>query len=122
MESEDNFFTESRKALEQYLQDRLLLLKLQGTDKLARLVAMLFTVLVMAILGALIIMFLSIMAGYYFADMTGSLYKGFGILAGFYVLLLIVLILLRRRYERKIINRVISIFFDNANDDKNEHD
>lgn len=118
----NSFFTESRKELEQYVQDRLLLIKLQGTDKLAKLVAVLFSIVLMAILGGLIIMFLSIMAGYYFADLTGSLYKGFGIVAGFYLLALLVLLLLRKRYEKKIINTVIGIVFDNPTDEKNAHD
>ncbi|WP_026767972.1 hypothetical protein [Asinibacterium sp. OR53] len=113
----NRFFTESRKELEQYLLDRLLLMKLQGTGRLARLVAVLFSVLVMAILAALIILFLSIMAGYYFADLTGSLYKGFGLVAGFYVLALVVLVIVRRKYEKKIINLIIAIVLDNPKDD-----
>jgi hypothetical protein len=113
----NRFFTESRKELEQYLLDRLLLMKLQGTGRLARLVAVLFSVLVMAILAALIILFLSIMAGYYFADLTGSLYKGFGLVAGFYVLALVLLVMVRRKYEKKIINLIIAIVLDNPKDD-----
>ncbi|MBN8720413.1 hypothetical protein SAMN05444410_106105 [Hydrobacter penzbergensis] len=113
----NRFFTESRKELEQYLLDRLLLMKLQGTGRLARLVAVLFSVLVMAILAALIILFLSIMAGYYFADLTGSLYKGFGLVAGFYVLVLVLLVMVRRKYEKKIINLIIAIVLDNPKDD-----
>jgi uncharacterized membrane protein YdjX (TVP38/TMEM64 family) len=71
----------------------------------------------MAILAALIILFLSIMASYYFADLTGSLYKGFGLVAGFYVLMLVVLVMVRRKYEKKIINLIIAIVLDNPKDD-----
>lgn len=118
----NRFFTESRKELEQYLLDRLLLMKLQGTGRLAKLVAVLFTILVMAILTVLVVLFLSIMAGYYFADLTGSLYKGFGLVAGFYVLVLVLLVLARRKYEKRIINMIISIVLDNPNEDRDARD
>ncbi len=112
METNNSFFTESRKELEQYLQDRLLLMKMQGTDKLSRVVAMLFSVIAIAMVSGLIIMFLSIMAGYFFAERTGSLFKGFAIVTGFYAVLLAVLVLGRKYYEKEIINRIIRIVFE----------
>jgi hypothetical protein len=116
-EIKEDFFTESKKELELYLQDRLLLLKMQTAEKTARVVALLFSVLIIALLSFFILLFLSIMAGYYFAGITGSLFTGFGIVAGFYVLILTVLILTRGRISKKIIDTVISVFFDKTDDD-----
>jgi cell division protein FtsW (lipid II flippase) len=113
----EDFFTESRKELEQYVQDRILLLKMQASEKTARLVALLFTVLMIALLGFFILLFLSIMAGYYFAGITGSLFSGFGIVAAFYVVIMILLILTRSWFDKKIINTVIGIFFDKTDED-----
>jgi len=116
-DTNEDFFTESRKELEQYIQDRILLLKMQASEKTARLVALLFTALMIALLGFFVLLFLSIMAGYYFAGVTGSLFSGFGIVAAFYVLIMLLLILTRSWFSKKIINTVISIFFDKTDED-----
>ena len=120
-EPENDFFTTSRRELEQYVQDRILLLKLQTSEKTARLVALLFSVLVIALLSFFVLLFLSIMAGYYFAGITGSLYAGFGIVATFYVLILVLLIFIRHGFNKKIINTIIKIFFDKTDEDDEKY-
>jgi hypothetical protein len=111
-EKHDNFFTESRKELEQYIQDRLLLLKLQATEKTARLVALLFVVLMVSLLGFFVLVFLSVMAGVYFSTTTNSLYTGFGMVTGFYLVLLLAFLFCRKWISKQVINIVIRIFFD----------
>lgn len=120
METED-FFRDSRRELEEYVRDRLLLAKMQVADKSSRLVAMLFTVALLSMLGLFILLFLSIMAGYYFADLTGSLYAGFGIVAAAYIFLVIILLVTRKRYEQRIIDMVIKVFFDKTSDETDEN-
>lgn len=112
----DDFFAESGKQLEQYVRDRILLLRLQVTEKTARLVAVLFSLLLVSLLAFFILLFLSIMAGYYFATLTGDVYIGFAIVTGFYLLVLIVLLLSRKRLEKKVMNLVIRIFFAKTKD------
>lgn len=116
-ENKEDFFAASGKELEQYIQDRLLLLKMQVGDKTARLVAVLFSVLLLGLLAFFILLFLSIMAGYYFASLTGSLYTGFGIVAFFYLSLLGILVGMRKRFQRKIINILVRIFFAKTDND-----
>ena len=116
----DDFFTSSGKQLEQYVQDRILLLKLQATEKTARLVALLFFVLLVALLLFFILLFVSFMAGNYFSGITGSIYSGYAIVAGFYIFLLIMVILCRKWISKKVINRVIRIFFGKNDTDEIE--
>ncbi|MBC7720821.1 MAG: phage holin family protein [Pedobacter sp.] len=120
MQEEDNqptFFTESRQRIEQYMQDRLLLLKLQMVEKVSQLIALLFTGLTLVLLIFFIMLFLSIMAGYFFTDITGSLYIGFGIVSAFYVGLFILIIKLRKNViEKYIVDAVIKIFMDKTDD------
>jgi uncharacterized membrane protein YdjX (TVP38/TMEM64 family) len=111
-EATNNYFTESRIALEQYVKDRILLLKLQASEKIARLVALLFTVFLLALLGFFVVLFLSMMAGFYLAAVTGSFFAGFGIIAGFYLVLFLVLYFNRQSFSRMIIDKAIMIFFD----------
>lgn len=118
-ESQHSFFEDSRKILEQYVQDRILLLKLQAAEKSARLSALLFSGLIISLLCFFILMFLSLMTGFYFATITGNLYIGFAIVTFFYVIILGLVILKRAWFSKTIINAVISIFFD-KNESKHE--
>lgn len=117
-EKTDDFFAGSRKELEQYLQDRIWLLKLQAGEKAARLIAVLFSLLLIGLMAFFVVLFLSMMAGYYFSAVTGSFYTGFGILAGFYVLLLILLIIFREWVRKRIMDIVIRIFFAKKDEDE----
>jgi uncharacterized membrane protein len=121
-EQETSFFKESRQRLEQYVQDRLLLLKLQMVEKVSQLIALLFAGLTLALLAFFILLFVSIMAGYYFANITGSLYIGFGIVAMFYIILFVLIVSLRKKViEKYIVDAVIKIFMDkSASDDDDE--
>jgi len=120
MGDQKNFFEESKDAIKRYLQDRLLLLKLQLTEKIAKLISVMFACLMIAVLIFFIILFLSIMAGFYFASLTGSNFWGFGIVAAFYLILLIIIIILRKKVlQKSIINMIIAVMFEKT---KEEHE
>ena len=119
--TQEAFFKDSGDRIEAYVKDQLLLMKLQGARKLSKLAAMMFAVLVVAILVFFIMLFLSVMLGYYFAELTGSLYLGFGILSAIYVVLVIVLIKLRSTVlEKMVANTVINILFDPKDDEDDD--
>lgn len=117
VETKNGFFSQYRKELEQYIQDRFLLIKLQASEKMAKLAALFFLLLLFGFLLFFVLLFLSIMAGYYFAAVTGSLFVGFGIVTAFYVLLMGVLFLSRKWLNKKIVNINISIFFEKNNEE-----
>jgi len=120
MGDQKKIFEESTDAIKRYLQDRLLLLKLQLTEKIAKLISVMFACLMIAVLIFFIILFLSIMAGFYFASLTGSNFWGFGIVAAFYLILLIIIIILRKRVlQKSIINMIIAVMFEKT---KEEHE
>jgi len=124
MEEKEDFFKESKKAIEEYIEERMLLFKLQSIEKASKLIAVLFTGLLLAILGFFILLFLSILLGYFFASITGSLYLGFGIVAAFYLILFLVIFKIRKTVlEKYIINTVIETFFDKtADEDDNDNE
>ena len=111
-EPAEDFFAASGKQLEQYVRDRILLLKLQAAEKTANVTALLFSLLLISLLLFFILLFVSIMAGFYFTVITGSLYIGFAIVAAFYFLLLIVILLAKKWLHKKIMDMVIRIFFN----------
>ncbi len=118
-EQEPSFFKESRQQLEQYVQDRVLLLRLQMVEKVSQLIALLFTGLTLALLAFFILLFISIMVGYYFANITGSLYIGFGLVSLFYISIFVLIVTLRKKViEKHIIDAVIKIFMDKNGSDE----
>jgi uncharacterized membrane protein YdjX (TVP38/TMEM64 family) len=110
-EHKEDFFSASRKDVESYVRDRIWLLKLQAGEKTAQLMAAMVSIIMIGLLAFFVLLFLSIMAGYYFSEITGSLFAGFGIVTGFYVVLLVALVLGRKKVEAKVIDTVIRIFF-----------
>jgi hypothetical protein len=111
-QEEQSFFDESRQQIEGYIKDRILLLKLETAHKTAHLSALLFTGLILSLLSFFVLLFLSMMGGYFFSSLTGSQYVGFGIVAAFYLLLLILVILFRKPLiEKRIGSLIVNIFF-----------
>ncbi len=114
------FFEETQELVEDYVNNRLKLLKLQTAEKSSKLVTLIFAGLVIGLLAFFILLFLSIMAGYFFAELTHSQFYGFGIVAAFYILLLVAVIYMRKKFlDKYISDTVVKIFFD-SNDDEDE--
>lgn len=122
-EKKPGFFEDTQDLLEEYISNRLQLIKMQTSEKSARLVSLVFAGLVIALLVFFILLFLSIMAGYYFSELTHSQFYGFGIVAAFYIVLLVLVLYLRRRFlDKYISDLVVRIFFESSDDnDDNEN-
>ena len=118
-----NFFEETQDVLESYVSNRLRLLKLQTAEKSSRVVTLVFAGLVIGILSFFILLFLSIMAAYYFSDLFKSQFYGFGMVALIYIVLLLVAVYLRKKFlDKYIFGRVVKILFDANSDDDDEED
>jgi hypothetical protein len=110
----EDYFEKTYDLIRDYSDNRLLLLKIQATKKTAQLTSRLIFIGISAMLLFLLFLFVSMMLGYYFAEITGSLFRGFGIVAGIYFVAFILFILLFRNYiSIKIKDMVTSIFFEN---------
>jgi ABC-type multidrug transport system permease subunit len=117
-QNDKSFFVETEEVVEQYVRDRLLLFRLQATEKASHLIALMVSGILIGMVGFFIMIFLSIMAGYYFSEITGSLFYGFGIITLFYIVLFVVLLLFRKKYLHKwIVDTVVRIVMDNKNDE-----
>jgi hypothetical protein len=107
------YFQQLESQFRQYIENRVLLLKMQAAGKSAKISAALVVFLLLAMVGFFLLFFISIMAGYLFAELTGSLFYGFGIITGLYLLFFIILILLRKKYiEPFIANTVVKVIFE----------
>jgi vacuolar-type H+-ATPase subunit I/STV1 len=101
--------TELKVMVTDYLSARLKLVKLDFYEKTAKVLASLFSSLVIAFLSGLLLLFLSITLGFYLGEVLKSTALGFLIVSGIYFLILLPVIFFgRNTIEKAIINRLLS--------------
>ena len=111
MKEEANYFKDTKDRVKQHLQQRLVLLRLQATERISKVASTIITVVVVVVVAVFLLVFISITAGYWLADITGSLTAGFGIVALFYlVIFLFVAFFLRKILQNFFINKFIHLF------------
>ncbi|ULQ56511.1 phage holin family protein [Flavihumibacter rivuli] len=123
MENEQqDYFSSLEGKFGEYLQNRLLLMKMQAAEKSSRLAGILVALLVLLLVGFFVLIFISIMAGYLFAELTGSLFYGFGIITAIYILLFILVLVFRKKYiEPLVTNTVIRVLFEKDEDEETQN-
>lgn len=126
MENENDFFNDTYNVLTNYVEDRLLLLRIRAAEKSGKLAAILIKLAVVVIFIFFILLFASLTLGYYLSQLTGSLVRGFGALTGFYLVLFLLFLLINKQFISKwVINTVIRVFFEKTQaeiDADNDHD
>lgn len=117
----DGFFVQVKEMVEDYVDDRVLLLKLQATEKAAKVSSTLFIAAVVTFISLILFMIISFIAGYYLSQVVDSYPGGFAILAGVYIILIFVLVYLHKKVTgKKIMDSVIKFSFDNKETWTNE--
>jgi hypothetical protein len=121
-EEKKPFFEETQDLLERYLSNRVQLVKLQLAEKSARVTTLLAAGLIIAFLGFFVLLFTSIMLGFYFAEKLHSQFFGFGIVAGLYLLLLLLVVIFRKPLlDQLIFRKIVAILFDTDEDEDTHH-
>jgi protein-S-isoprenylcysteine O-methyltransferase Ste14 len=121
-EEQENFFTSYKNKFSEYIEDRLLLLRLQLTDKFAKLAGMAISSLIIILLVFFILLFLSVLIGFLFSSLFHSYIIGFGIVLLIYIILLVIMIALARKkaFTGLIYKVLIDVLFEKNKDDDNE--
>lgn len=121
-EKKENFFAESKKLLEQYIHDRILLFKLEMSRKAATTTASVVNGVALGLFALFALVFVSITLGFVFSELTGSFIIGFGIVAVIYIALVIICIVAKKWIMRKVSNAVISAIYSQKTEEKDKHD
>ena len=109
----ESFFVEIKDMLEEYAEDRLLLLKLQATEKAAKVSSTLFITLLVGFFSLIIFMIISFIAGYYLSLAVNSYPGGFAILGGIYILLVFLLLYIHKKFMAQVIaDKVVQFSLD----------
>lgn len=113
METErKNFFEETRELATKYVDDRILLIKLQAAEKAAAFSSMLLKGLLVGVIGFFILSIISFLIGFYLSVWLGSILYGFGLLAVIYVVLLFALLYAHKKFlHAGLTDKVIELFF-----------
>lgn len=112
-QEKQTFFEEARNLVEDYVEDRLLLLKLQAGEKAARLVSKLYIMFFLGLLVFIVLLIITVIAGYFLAFLTDNFIVGFGIIAILYIVLIFVLYFMHKRFlGKRVMNAVIKLIFD----------
>ena len=113
-----SFFEDTQDLVEQYLSNRVKLLKLQAVEKTSRLATLLFTGIVIGLLGFFALLFISLLAAILLSEQLHSFIYGFGLIALFYLVLLVVLMLCRPSLGRFFFHKMASLLFESNQDDE----
>ena len=113
-----DFFQELKVLVADYLSARIRLIRFEIFEKTAKISALLFSSLVIAMLGSMILFFLSIALGFYLGSLFNSYGTGFLVVTGFYVVLLLPFILFRKNWiEKTIVNKIIDQLMEKEEDE-----
>lgn len=109
----EGFFADVKDMAEEYVEDRLLLLKLQATEKAAKATSFIFIAAAVGFISLVLFMIISFIAGYYLSQAVNSYPAGFAILAGIYLLLIFLLLYFNKKFiAKKISDIVVKFSFD----------
>jgi len=104
----------------EYLDTRFKLAKYQAADNGSAFVASVVTDIVIFLCAVLAFIFASLTLAYFLGDVTGTTWKGFGIVGILYILIAAAVKYKRRSIEKPIINALIKkIFKENQNERTN---
>lgn len=116
-EQNPNFFQQYRDKLESYIEDRILLLRLRSVKKVATLIVQMVGMVFLSLLSGFIVLFLSIMLGFFLGNLLDSYYAGFGIVTLLFILTFIFAIVFRKKLMRKVISSIIDTVLDKKEQD-----
>ena len=111
------FFEETRNIVEGYVEDRILLFKLQTGEKIARLVSSFYIMFIVGLLLFVILLILTVIAGYFLAFLTNNFIIGFGIVAVIYIILIFVVLAMHKKFlGQKVMDATIKLLFENKDE------
>ena len=119
MNEKSPVISELRQLITEYFDARLKLIKFETFEKTAKVTAVLFSSLVVALLGFFLLFFLSMSLGFYLGKVFDSLALGFLAVTGLYLILFVFMLFMKKDLLEKIlIERIIGELTKKEDDDE----
>jgi hypothetical protein len=118
MSEQPSFFEELKQVVTDYFEAKIRLYKIGAFEKIAKISAILFSTLVIAMIGFFFLFFLGITTGFFFGSLLNSNALGFLILTGIYFILFLIVYIFRKKIlEKFIVDKVIEKLFEKEDND-----
>ena len=118
MNDQHSFLGDLKQVVTEYLEAKAQLVKISAFEKIAKVIATLFSSIVVALVVFFLLLFLSISGGFFFGSLLNNIALGFLIVVGFYFILLILIIVFKKNMlERYIIDKVVEQLFEKEDND-----
>jgi Putative Actinobacterial Holin-X, holin superfamily III len=119
--SSGGLFSGIKAELEANIDARISLLKLEATEKIARLTGVISVVIVAGVCFLFMLLSISLMAGFYFSRLLNSDFYGFAIVAGFFFLTFIITVVMgRKKLATFIADKMVEAIWEKTNDPNTE--
>ncbi len=109
-----SFFEMYKNTLIRYVEERSEIIKLTLVEKIALISGLLFSTILIVFFLLMFLLFSSVMLGFFLSNIFDSLFKGFGMVAGIYLVITLVLILFKKRIEKPVINLMIKLMLKDS--------
>jgi len=118
MSDQPSFFEELKQIIIAYFEAKIQLYKIGAYEKIAKVTAVLFSSIIIALLSFFMLFFLSLSGGFYFGTLLNSNALGFLIIFGIYIILFIIVLMNRKKWlEKYVTDKVIEQLFDKEDND-----
>ncbi|UEG53171.1 phage holin family protein [Mucilaginibacter daejeonensis] len=97
--------------VKEYVETRVLLAKYQAIEKGSSVAASLAVIIVIVLALLLTFLFGTFTLALFLGDVMGATWKGFGVVALFYLLISVIMVAAKSSFEKPIINLLISKLF-----------
>lgn len=119
MNEKSPVISELRQLITEYFDARLKLIKLETFEKIAKVTAVLFSSLVVALLGFFLLFFLSMSLGFFLGKVFDSYALGFLSVTGLYLILFVLVLIMKKDLlEEFLIERIIGELTKKEDDDE----
>ncbi len=115
------YLKENKDLLQRYMETRVEILRLQMIRSTSKAIGSLIWLIVLLFLFFLLLIFIGLILGFLFAEITGSNVIGFSISAGILFLFALLLIVLRKKlFIDPVVRLLIGIFTTPSDDEEDE--
>lgn len=116
---QEDFFKDYTDRISEYVDDRLLLLRLKSVKKISSLIGQMICIAIIMGLCLLIFLFISVMLGFLLSKWFDSYFAGFGTVTALFIIALIVIVVKRRLIQDKFLgNLIIDVLLDKNEDEE----
>lgn len=107
--------------LKEYVNLKIQLLKLTVAEKAAHAMASLIATIVLILLAFVVLLFGSLAVAFLLGECLNSYAAGFGIVAGFYLLIALIILLTKKKIiEKPLMDKFISLLLKKHSEDEHE--